>query len=137
MRMLLSVCSAAILALQSPPAAAASPSIHPVRVLPSGQRVVDLRPAFERRRLRAGRNLVYQDRNLRMVASVRNGRVTSVVGTNISGRPMRVIFNQQGAPVGSRPCLFGINLDQPVGSDLIELPCALVRFLRWIGVTHT
>lgn len=110
--------------------------VRPAEVLVPGQRVVDLKPQFDPSRLRNGKNIVYEDRHLRVVASVSGGQVISAEAINISGKTMR-LSKQQGTASGRRPCIFCYNLDQPIASNCIEVPCWLIPILKWIRLAKS
>lgn len=133
MPMLLSIFAALGVAAQPVHNVAPPPAMQAERVAP---RIVDLRPMFSLGQWRPGRNLVYQDRFLRVVVIARRGSIVSGEVRNLSGAPM-TIANQHGEPVGggcADCCVITVDIDVPVGSDIWVIPCSVLRFLNRLGI---
>jgi hypothetical protein len=102
------------------------PAAHPAT------RYVDLRPALNRMKWKEGNTTIYSNRDIKLVAKVRNGKVVSVTPVDIGGR-IRSVKQQSGSGgKGSRPCIFCYNLDQPLASTCIEVPCWILPLLKWL-----
>lgn len=93
------------------------------------KRTVDLRPELERKKWKEGKTTFYSDRYVKLVAEVRRGKVVSVTPVNLSGRSLR-LSNQQSTPKSPRPCIICYNLDQPLASTCIEVPCWMIPILK-------
>jgi hypothetical protein len=101
------------------------PAAHPTT------RHVDLRAKINRMKWKEGNTTIYSNRDIKLVAEVRDGKVVSVTPIDIGGRIRSV--NQQsgsGGAGGTRPCIFCYNLDQPLASTCIEVPCWILPLLK-------
>jgi hypothetical protein len=105
------------------------PAAHPTT------RHVDLRAKINRMKWKEGNTTIYSNRDIKLVAEVRDGKVVSVTPIDIGGR-IRSVNQQSGSGgaggKGTRPCIFCYNLDQPLGSTCIEVPCWILPLLKWL-----
>jgi len=98
---------------------------------PVRNKQTDLRPSIDGMKWTQGENVVFRDRKIKLVAEFKAGKVVGVTPINLSGKAIQVT-KQSGSSKGPRPrpCIICYNLDSPLGSRCIEVPCWLLPLLK-------
>ena len=118
------------LALLAAPALGAGPATAgPAVTTVQNQQIVDLRPALETKKWKEGKTVFYSDDYIQLVADVRHGKVMSVTPINVTGKSLALRSKKSGTTT-PRPCIICYNLDSPLESKCIEVPCWMISILR-------
>ena len=91
--------------------------------------IVDLRAKLNGTAWKDGKTVIYRDRAIELVAEAKDGAVINVTPVNISGSVMHVTARSDPA---KRWCIFCYNLDQPLASTCIEVPCWMLPLLKMV-----
>jgi hypothetical protein len=96
--------------------------------------IADLRGNIHGTKFREGRNVIFRNRDVQLVAVVRRGKIVSLTPYDMRGK-VTSVFKQHDTGTddsGPRPCLWCYGLETVLAGGCIELPCPMVRFLRMI-----